>query len=395
MSYAINDINEVSDNSIFRANINPVTVQSISIERVIPDSKQYCVQYELFGCPITTEFLLMVPIIEYGMSIVPVSNTNSDYTGVCEYGMCIGGIGKLFDGERGDISKLELNNESEFYLFTGNETALNITIRLSHYYYISTVCYHHVEIDINDFSSGKLENESKYSINRKEISINRPEQTIVLQIPLNSSKYLAIYEIEIIGYTGANIQNYFTTPYQPQICSITPNDQTVTFPELIQNYILIFSVAVLAFVLCLLVLVIILLTCVIIYTTWYRKTSGNRIEDLVQSKLHESTMNLAQNRLATYADINEDEIQDFRRKLRERLVSDECLEMEQVFQDESGKTDDQLFSSLMNTKSSPLLFPIGKYDDNANRVSPLSSEGLGNNSEAYDRLWRSNKKLSK
>ena len=138
------------------------------------------------------------------------------------------------------------------------------------------------------------------------------------------------------------------------------NNQTESNVEKIhtENYILIITVVLLSCLLLLMGFVVLTLLLVITSLVRSRKNSENKIENMIETKFHESTMNLAENRIATYAELNEAEIHSFRSKLRERLLDQEYAEV-----DKNHMNDNQLFGKLMAGKSSPPLVPITEAED--------------------------------
>ena len=144
--------------------------------------------------------------------------------------------------------------------------------------------------------------------------------------------------------TGQDVNNQTTNSYVEKIVT--------------ENYILVSTVVILSCLLLLMGFVVTTLVFGIIFLARDRKKSENRMENIIESKLQESTMNLAENRLATYAELNEDEIQTFRSKLRERLLDQEYAEVKK-----GGMSDNQLFGRLMDGGSSPPLVPILENED--------------------------------
>ena len=134
------------------------------------------------------------------------------------------------------------------------------------------------------------------------------------------------------------------------------NNQTDVERIQTENYILISTVVILSCLLLLMGFVVLTLTFAIVALARGRKKSEDRMENVIESKLHESTMHLAENRIATYAELDEDEIRSFRNRLRERLMNSAEI-------DKSGVSDNQLFGELMDRKSSPPLVPILENDD--------------------------------
>ena len=137
------------------------------------------------------------------------------------------------------------------------------------------------------------------------------------------------------------------------------NNETIAVGKILtENYILISTVVILSCLLFLMGFVVLTLAIAIVSLARGKKRSEESMDNIIQSKLHESTMQLAENRIATYADLDEDEIRSFRSKLRERLMNQDYAEVDKV-----RVSDNQLFGRLMDGKSSPPLVPILENDD--------------------------------
>ena len=102
--------------------------------------------------------------------------------------------------------------------------------------------------------------------------------------------------------TGQDVNNQTTNSYVEKIVT--------------EISILVSTVVIKSCLLLLLGFVVLTLVFRIIFLTRDRKKSENRMKNIIESRLQGSTMNLSENRVATYAVQNEEDILTFRSKLR-------------------------------------------------------------------------------
>ena len=274
---------------------------------------------------------------------------------------------------------------------------MGVSFKLSNYFYITSVLVYSVLLTANAFNElGSLQNTKTYSISTNTMNINNIVQIVNISIQSNSTDYLAITEIVILGENNENIQDYYKKLYQPQICDslMTSQNATVEPTEFLierrelEYFILITAVCVLGFVLLLLIIILILFVCGIIVFRG-KNISEKKMEEIIKSSIHESTMNSAQNRMASYVDVDAIEIKNFRERIRSRAMSDEYLEMGDLT--EKGVSSvDKKFSSESDEQVFSKLFQIDEGDNQG--YTPMlgaRKEKFPEGANEYDEVYRS------
>ena len=250
------------------------------------------------------------------------------------------------------MSDLNLAVSGRFTVWTGE--SVMITLKLSTYIDVREVNISCAKLPMNSFdTSGELITQS-VAFQTKTYPINSLVNTIVLNITSDANSTTAVSEIEVLGRNGGNIQDYYQTLYQPQFCSSqTPNSVETTEKSELQNTVLIVTVATLSLLLLIMGISLITLICVATHNSYRPKRV---IDEMIDARMHESTMNVAKNRMATYADVNDVDIAGIRKKLRQQMLADQDVGPK------SQKKSKEEAYLIGNNGSNPQLFSISEAE---------------------------------
>ena len=242
-----------------------------------------------------------------------------------------------------------------------------------------------------------LTNQQIYSISIHTTEINNTVQSVNVSIQSNSTGYLAITEIEIISQNNRNIQDYYRMPYQPLMCvEMTPHTPTAqpttessTERRELEYFILIIAVCVLGIILLFMVLVLVLLASGVIVLSRGRHISEKQLENLIKPKPDENTYITAHNTIASYADLNETGIRNFREKIPSQLPSEEYIEMDKLV--EKGKhPTEKLYSNETDDKVFSHLFQNADTDDKGyTLMQGAIKDKFPDDSNQYDEICKS------